>query len=120
MKKTLKLISTLTTCLLLVGCSETPTLYNSNDYKGEPMRIADGIYLKKVYIQGIYALLQCDKDGNITHNQNINVGYQEGKTFTSAAVLTVTENKTSSFNFKCSDINECYNQVMIVKNSLNK
>ncbi len=120
MKKTLKLISTLTACLVLAGCGETPTLYYNDNYKGEPIRVADSIYFKKVYIQGMDVLLQCDKDGNITHNQNINVEYREGKHDTSAAVLTVTENKTFSFNFKCSDINECYNQVMIVKNSLNK
>lgn len=118
--KNLKLMSALAICLLLAGCSETPTLYNSNNYNGEPMRIADGVYFKKVYIQGMYALLQCDKDGNITHNQNVNVGYQEGKVFTSAAVLNPNVNQTGSFNFKCSDINDCYNQVMIVKNSLNK
>lgn len=121
MKKTLKLIATIVTCVLLVGCSETPTVYNNPDYRGEPMKVADGIYFKKVHIQGIYALLQCDKDGNITHNQNINTGYQEGKVFTSAPVLTptVTQEGGAKFNFNCSEINDCYNQVLIVKNSLN-
>lgn len=123
MKKTLKLIATIVTCVLLVGCSETPTVYNNPDYRGEPMKVADGIYFKKVYIQGIYALLQCDKDGNITHNQNMNTGYQQGKVFVSSSVLTPSSelsDKDSKFNFNCSEINDCYNQVLVVKNSLNK
>lgn len=32
--KNLKLMSALAICLLLAGCSETPTLYNSNNYNG--------------------------------------------------------------------------------------
>lgn len=122
MKNILKLITAVYACLLLSGCSETPTLYHNPDYRGEPIKVADGIYFKKVYIQGIYALLQCDKDGNITHNQNISTGYQEGKVFTSASVLTPMEsqNTDAKFNFKCSEINDCYNQIIIVKNSLNK
>ena len=124
MKKTLKLISTITACLVLAGCSETPTLYYNENYKGEAMRIADGIYFKKVYIQGMQVLLQCDKDGNITHNQNTNTGYQQGEVFVSTAVITPTSNSTDStdskFNFKYSEISDCYNRVLIVKNSLNQ
>lgn len=122
MKNILKLITTVYACLLLSGCDETPISYYNQDYRGEPMKVADGIYFKKVYIQGIYALLQCDKDGNITHNQNISTGYQAGKVFVSSAVLTPIEsqNTDTNFNFKCSEINDCYNQVIIVKNSLNK
>ena len=127
MTKTLKLITSITACLLLAGCSETPTMYDNPHYKGEPMKIAEGIYFKKVYIQGIYALLQCDKDGNIIHNQNVNTGQQQGKVFVSSSILTPSANTqmdsssiNEKFNFKCSDINDCYNQVMIVKNSLNK
>ena len=123
MKNTLKLITTTVTSLLLVGCNKAPIVYNNSDYRGEPMKVADGIYFKKVFIQGMYALLQCDKDGNITHNQNINTGYQEGKVFTSASMLTPSSelsDKDSKFNFNCSEINDCYNQVLVVKNSLNK
>lgn len=107
--------------LLFIGCSETPILYNSNNYSGEPMQIADGIYFKKVYIQGMYVLLQCDKDGKITHNQNLNAGYQEGKVFKHTAILSSSVSKVGgNFTFKCSDINDCYNQVIIVKNSISK
>ena len=124
MKNVLKLVTGVVLCFMLSGCSETPTVYNNPDYRGEPMKVADGIYFKKVYIQGIYALLQCDKDGNITHNQNMNAGYQEGKVFVSSAVLTPETNSSTGaeakFNFKCSEIADCYNQVLIVKNSLNK
>ena len=123
MKNILKLIATTTLCFILSGCENTPSAYNNFNYNGEAMRVAEGVYFKKVYIQGMYALLQCDKDGNITHNQNINTGYQEGKVFTSTSVLTPSSelsDKDSKFNFNCSEINDCYNQVLIVKNSLNK
>lgn len=120
MKNVLRLVLAVMVGLVLSGCNETPTLYNSDNYKGEAMRIADGIYLKKVYIQGMYALLQCDKNGNIIQNQNIGTGYNQGKTFISTAVITPTSTETADakFNFKCSDINDCYNQVVIVKNSI--
>lgn len=124
MKNILKLISTTILCIILSGCEETPTVYNNSNYNGGAIQIADGVYFKKVYIQGMSALLQCDKDGNITHNQNVNTGYQQGKVFVSTAVLTPSSNSTEStdskFNFKCSEISDCYNQVLIVKNSLNK
>lgn len=122
MKNILKLTATAVLCFALSGCEETPTVYNSNNYNGEAMKIADGVYFKKVYIQGIYALLQCDKDGNITHNQNVNTGYQQGKVFVNASVLTPSSDLTTDakFNFKCTDITDCYNQVLIVKNSLAK
>ena len=123
MKNILKLIATTTLCFILSGCENTPSAYNNFNYNGEAMRVAEGVYFKKVFIQGMYALLQCDKDGNITHNQNINTGYQEGKAFTSTSVLTPSSelsDKDSKFNFNCSEINDCYNQVLIVKNSLNK
>ena len=120
MKNVVRLVLAVMVGLVLSGCNETPTLYNSDNYKGEAMRIADGIYLKKVYIQGMYALLQCDKNGNIIQNQNIGTGYNQGKTFVSTAVITPTSTETADakFNFKCSDINDCYNQVVIVKNSI--
>lgn len=120
MKNVVRLVLAVMVGLVLSGCNETPTLYNSDNYKGEAMRIADGIYLKKVYIQGMYALLQCDKNGNIIQNQNIGTGYNQGKTFISTAVITPTSTETADakFNFKCSDINDCYNQVVIVKNSI--
>lgn len=120
MKNVVRLVLAVMVGLVLSGCNETPTLYNSDNYKGEAMRIADGIYLKKVYIQGMYALLQCDKNGNIIQNQNIGTGYNQGKTFISTAVITPasTETADAKFNFKCSDINDCYNQVVIVKNSI--
>lgn len=120
MKNVVRLVLAVMVGLVLSGCNETPTLYNSDNYKGEAMRIADGIYLKKVFIQGMYALLQCDKNGNIIQNQNIGTGYNQGKTFISTAVITPasTETTDAKFNFKCSDINDCYNQVVIVKNSI--
>ena len=120
MKNVVRLVLAVMVGLVLSGCNETPTLYNSDNYKGEAMRIADGIYLKKVFIQGMYALLQCDKNGNIIQNQNIGTGYNQGKTFISTAVITPTSTETTDakFIFKCSDINDCYNQVVIVKNSI--
>lgn len=123
----MKIIATLVLSVLLFsGCENTQTVYNSSEYRGEAMRVAEGIYFKKVYIQGIYALLQCDKDGNITHNQNVNSGYQQGRVFVNTSVLTpnVPEDKVTSnvgtFTFKCTDINDCYNQVNTVKTSLNR
>ena len=120
MKNVIRLVLAVMVGLVLSGCNETPILYNSDNYKGEAMRIADGIYLKKVFIQGMYALLQCDKNGNIIQNQNIGTGYNQGKTFISTAVITPTSTETgdAKFNFKCSEINDCYNQVLIVKNSI--
>ena len=123
MKKLLTIFSASMLAILLTGCPETPVVYNNDNYNGEAMRVADGIYFKKVYIQGMYALLQCDKDGNITHNQNMNTGYQHGKVFVSSAVLTPTVTTSDSdykFNFKCTEIENCYEQILIVKNSLNK
>lgn len=107
--------------LLFIGCNETPTLYKSDSYKGEPMQIADGLYFKKVRIQDMYVLLQCDKDGKITHNQNLNASYQDGKVFKHTAILSSSVSEVGgNFIFKCSDINDCYNQVVIVKNSISK
>ena len=122
MKNILKIITAVIICLGFSACENTPEVYDSFNYNGEAMKIAEGVYFKKVYIQGIYALLQCDKDGNIIHNQNVNTGYQQGKVFVSSAVLTPETNSSAGaeakFNFKCSEINDCYNQVLIVKNSL--
>lgn len=122
MKNILKLVAATVLCVALSGCSETPVVYNNYNYNGEAIRVADGVYFKKVYIQGMYALLQCDKNGNITHNQNVNTGYQQGKVFVNASVLTPSSDLTTDakFNFKCADITDCYNQVLIVKNSLAK
>lgn len=124
MKNILKIITTIIICLGFSACENTPEAYNNFNYNGEAMRVAEGVYFKKVYIQGIYALLQCDKDGNIIHNQNVNTGYQQGKVFVSSAVLTPETNSSTGaeakFNFKCSEITDCYNQVLIVKNSLIK
>lgn len=122
MKKYFKIVSAVVICFMLSGCEETQTIYNNSNYNGGAIQIADGVYFKKVYIQGMYALLQCDKDGNITHNQNINTGYKQGKVFVNTAVLTPSSDLTteSKFNFKCTEITDCYNQVLIVKNSLNK
>ena len=124
MKNILKLIATTTLCFILSGCENTPSAYNNFNYNGEAMRVAEGVYFKKVYIQGMYALLQCDKDGNIIHNQNVNTSYQKGKVFVSSATLAPATDSGASaeakFNFKCSEINDCYDQVLIVKNSLTK
>ena len=123
MKRILTIFITSMLIILLTGCPETPTVYNNDNYNGEAMKIADGIYFKKVYIQGMYALLQCDKDGNVTHNQNINTRYQQGKSFVCTATITPTVTTTESnfvFNFKCTEIDNCYEQILIVKNSLNK
>ena len=108
---------------LFTGCSETPTIYYDQDYSGQPIRVSENLYFKQVRIQDMKVLLQCDKDGNIIHGQNINSGYQNGKVFVNTAVMSsVDENKNqpSNFNFKCSDIDDCYNQVIVVKNSLIK
>lgn len=121
----MKRLLLLAIAMLFVGCNDTPTLYYSNDYKGEPIRITDTLYVKKVNIQGVYALLQCDRDGNIIQSQsNLNMGYQDGKVFKHISMLNSTdvseETPKENFVFKCSDINDCYNQVIIVKNSILK
>ena len=121
MKITIKLLSMIVVCLILTGCPETPTLYNNTDYKGEAIKVAEGVYFKKVYIQGMYALLQCDKDGNIIHNQNLNTGYQNGKVFESTSILSVSQSNAvqpNKYVFKCSELDDCLNQISVVKNSL--
>ena len=108
---------------LFTGCNETPTVYYNGDYSGQPIKVAENLYFKQVRIQDVKALLQCDKDGNIIHGQNINAGYQQGKVFVNTAVISQSNdqaNQSSNFNFKCTDINDCYNQVLVVKNSLSK
>lgn len=107
---------------LFVGCSDTPTLYNNGDYKGEPIKLAEGVYFKKVYIQGLYVLLQCDKEGNILSTQNVAVRYSSGKTDTHTGTISAIniENNSTTYNFKCDDINDCYSQIMTVKKVLNK
>ena len=128
MKNTIKLVSAIAVCLLLTGCSDTPTIYNNPDYRGEPIKVTEGVYFKKVYIQGMYALLQCDKDGNIIPNQNLNTGYQNGKVFESTSILSVSHltpdsvqtnsDRPNKFVFKCSELDDCLNQISVVKNSL--
>ena len=123
MKKLLSVLLVAVSAMVFVGCEETQTFSQGENYKGGPIRVDEGVYFKKVYIQGIYALLQCDKDGNILKNQNISTGYQQGKVFVSASVLTPTlgnKDTNGAFNFKCTDINDCYNQVLVVKNSMGK
>ena len=126
MKKLIITLSLLLLPLVITGCNNgTPTLYHNDEYKGEPIKIADGLYFKKVCIQNMYVLLQCDKDGTIIHNQstNMNVGYQQGKAFISTATLSPTVTAPESnftFTFKCTEIDNCYEQILIVKNSLNK
>lgn len=118
MKKLILVIFT----LFFIGCSEIPTLYHSNDYKGEPIQIADDVYFKKVYIQGMYVLLQCDATGKIIHGQTTNIGYKEGKAYKHLAVLTTNNSEFSEgmFTFKCSNIDDCYNQIVTAKNSMDK
>lgn len=117
------ILSAVIALTLLAGCSETPTMYHNPEYKGEVIPIGNNIYFKKVYIQSVAALLQCDKDGNIIHNQNINTSYTNGKSQVAVSVITQKNeqsNQSSNFNFKCTDINDCYNQVLVVRNSLSK
>lgn len=88
--------------LLFIGCliicfngCETPQYddYRATEklreYKGQPIKVAEGVYFKRVNIQGIAALLQCDKDGNIIHNQNINAADVSGKNIKNSSILTV-------------------------------
>lgn len=119
------ILSSLIALTLFTGCNniETPRLYYNDSYSGQPIRISENLYFKQVRIQDLKVLLQCDKDGNIIHGQNINAGYQSGKVFVNTAVLSSAnenENQPSNFNFKCTEINDCYNQVLVVKNSLSK
>ena len=121
--KYLKLILLPLYLLILTGCNETPTIYYDQNYSGQPIRVSENLYFKQVKIQDMKALLQCDKDGNITHNQNINAGYQAGKVFVSTTTITPTIPSSESdfkFNFKCIEIDNCYEQILIVKNVLNK
>ncbi len=117
------ILSALITMTLFTGCIETPVVYYNGDYSGQPIKVAENLYFKQVRIQDIRALLQCDKDGNIIHGQNINSSYQQGKVFANTAIVSSNNdqsNQSSNFNFKCTDINDCYNQVLVVKNSLLK
>jgi hypothetical protein len=121
MKKIILLV--FTALALFTGCNETPRVYYNSGYYGEPIKVAENLYFKQVYIQDIKALLQCDKDGNIIHGQNINAGYQQGKVFVNTAIASSSNdqsNQSSNFNFKCTDIDDCYSQVLVVKNSLSK
>lgn len=121
MKKVL-ILALFIVAIVFTGCNETPKIYYS-DYSGEPIRVEDNLYFKQVRIQDMKVLLQCDKDGNIIHGQNINSGYQNGKVFVDTAVINLknlNESVDVKYNFKCSDIDDCYNQVIVVKNSLIK
>lgn len=124
-RKVLLIAVTATTAMIFTGCDTIETL-NIENYNGQAIRVAEGVYFKKVYIQGVTALLQCDKDSNIIHNQNINTQYQQGKTQISASILTSTAMSTETaasdakFNFNCNDINDCYNKILVVKSALGK
>lgn len=116
------------TATIFTGCDMVETHHIEN-YNGQAIKVAEGVYFKKVYIQGVEALLQCDKDGNITHNQNISTQYPQGETQVAASVLTPTamstteiveSTKDAKFNFNCNDINDCYNKILVVKSALGK
>lgn len=122
MKKVLILALFIVT-IVFTGCNETPRVYYNSDYYGEPIKVTDNLYFKQVRIQDVKVLLQCDKDGNIIHGQNINSGYKDGKVSVNTAVINLknlNESVDVKYNFKCSDINDCCNQVIVVKNSLIK
>lgn len=107
--------------LLFIGCDSVPVI-EQNNYNGGPIMVTEGVYFKKIYIQGVAALLRCDKNGNILDNQNTPISYRVGKTQSNATTLTINQNDETKgqFNFSCSDIEDCYNQISIVKKSLGK
>lgn len=118
-----KIVFIATIMLVFTGCESFEKNYNEN-YNGGAISLGNNVYVKKMYIQGVYALINCDKDGNILKNQNMNIAYTSLKTQVSASVVSGTETDniigSGTYNFKCSEINDCYNQVIVVKNSLGK
>lgn len=105
---------------IFIGCDSVPKIRQDN-YNGEPIKVAEGIYFKKMNIQYIDVLLQCDEHGNILKNQNIPVSYNSGKVKISATTLTpIQSSSENKFNFSCVELEECYNQILIVKKSLGK
>lgn len=122
MKKLLLSISVI--LLIFTGCEETQSFSQGESYKGGPIRVDEGVYFKKVYIQGLYALLQCDENGNIIKNQNTtNIKYTYGKSQIYTSVLrpdATTDETNAKFTFKCNEIEDCYNKITIVKNALDK
>ena len=106
--------------LLFSGCEDTPRIYNA-DYTGGAIHLGNNFYVKKMSIQGVHALIQCDKDGNIIPNANIQTTNTSGKITTQVSTITPLGTKIPSkgkYTFSCDTLIECEQQISIVKQSL--
>ena len=83
----MKWIIAICAVVLLTGCEDGVENINVNDYQGGPIKIDEGVYVKKLYIQGVTALVYCDENGRIIPNTPINSKYNEGKHTKSSIVL---------------------------------
>ena len=119
MNKTILKSLLLCSILLFTGCDqyEKKTI---DDYNGEAISLGNNVYVKKMIIQDMYALLYCDKDGNIISNNSISTHNMVGKASINNVTLGVQSNDSQKYTFECDDINECYNEIMIIKKHIGK
>ncbi len=83
----MKWIIAICAVVLLTGCENGVTNIKVDDYQGGPIKIDEGVYVKKLYIQGVTALVYCDENGRVIPNTPINSKYNEGKYTKSSIVL---------------------------------
>ena len=98
--------------LLLSGCENIENYYDS-DYKGQPIKLQDNFYVKKIRVQNIDIMLECDANGNYISGTSISGRYNVGKQI--QQFTTVTPKMTQTYHFECDKLEECQNQMEIVK-----
>ena len=104
--------------LFITACDTVETIEVSN-YNGQPIRIGDNVFVKKLHIQGMKTLVYCDENGKILPYTPINLDYPVGKFHEQSVVLPTKSNTESNkFQFNCSNIEDCYKEILIVKNSI--
>ena len=116
-----KILKSLLLCsiLLFTGCDELEKK-NIENYNGGAISLGNNVYVKKMIIQDMYALLYCDKDGNVISNNPISTHYMAGKVPINSVTLVAHSNDSQKYTFECDDINECYNEIMIIKKHIGK
>ena len=72
----MKWIIAICAVVLLTGCENGVTNITVDDYQGGPIKIDEGVYVKKLYIQGVTALVYCDENGRVIPNTPINSKYK--------------------------------------------
>ena len=115
-----KLLGFVLTGFVFIGCDSYERI-EKTDYRGEAIHIGNGVYVKKMYIQGVDALVQCDNEGKVLSNPNIHVSYMQGKVKKNVSTITPLGTKIpgkGKYTFSCDTLIECQQQISIVKQSL--